>query len=313
MRLPSTKDLRAFEQIARLGSIKAAAAHMHLTPSTLTRRLQNLETELGKTLFVRDARGLTLTEAGKAYAEQLREVFRLLESATDTVRLAERQPLRIAAGPTIMGAIVPNLPALEAHAPQIELELLDWTGSQPAELGQFKADLVFTWGNGGWEGWDSCNIMPRTHIAPTCTPELLQGRQWLDSEELAEYPWIVVSSFTDGWQRWFDALGVPLPTPKRILKVTHGRMALEAARQGRGLVMGWGFGEWPILSTLFSRMTHAHPYHALTPDLGFYLHRRPDTTTPAQAIFCDWFLDTVWSTQGLHRYLDSLTPHYRNA
>lgn len=313
MRLPSTKDLRAFETIARLGSIKAAATQMHLTPSTLTRRLQNLETALGKPLFIRDARGMTPTEAGKEYAKQLRKIFQLLDAATDSVCQAERLPLRIAAGPTIMGTIVPNLPAFEQQAPLIELELLDWTGKQPSDLGTFNADLVFAWGNGAWDGWESQNIMPRTHIAPTCTPELLQGRQWLPTEELAEHPWIVVSSFPDGWQRWFDALGAPLPNPRRILKVTHGRMALEASRQGRGLVMGWGFGGWPILSTVFSRMVNAHPFHALTPDLGFYLHRRQNAGNPAIPLFCDWFFDHAWSQAGLCRYLDTLTPHYRNA
>ncbi|HRE16335.1 MAG TPA: LysR family transcriptional regulator, partial [Rhodocyclaceae bacterium] len=86
MRLPSTKDLRAFELAARLGSIKAAADQLHVSASALSRRIQSLEEELGQSLFVRDARGITLTDVGSSYAEHLRKVFQALETATSAAR-----------------------------------------------------------------------------------------------------------------------------------------------------------------------------------------------------------------------------------
>lgn len=84
--LPSTKSLRAFEAAARLGSIRAAADHLHVSDSALSRRIQTLEEDLGQTLFVRHMQGLTLTDAGRYFAEQLREILKDLEHVTTVIR-----------------------------------------------------------------------------------------------------------------------------------------------------------------------------------------------------------------------------------
>ncbi|WP_413288162.1 LysR family transcriptional regulator [Bdellovibrio sp. HCB337] len=56
----------AFERIADLKTVHAAAADLSLTQAALTKRLRLLEQELGVTLFLRSRRGMSLTEEGKA-------------------------------------------------------------------------------------------------------------------------------------------------------------------------------------------------------------------------------------------------------
>lgn len=58
--------LLAFERIADLKTVHAAASDLGLTQAAMTKRLRLLESQLGVTLFLRSRRGMSLTEEGKA-------------------------------------------------------------------------------------------------------------------------------------------------------------------------------------------------------------------------------------------------------
>ena len=57
--------LRAFREVCRLGSISAAAEHLGYTQSAVSRQLAGLETQLGRSLVRRHARGVVPTAAGE--------------------------------------------------------------------------------------------------------------------------------------------------------------------------------------------------------------------------------------------------------
>lgn len=306
MRLPSTKDLRAFELAAKLGSIKAAADQLCLTPSALSRRIQGLENELGRPLFVRDARGVTLTEVGREYAERLRRIFEDLEQATESVRAHCRQRLKVTAPSGIVSAILPNLQSFEQNLPDVELELHSWSGQRPVGSELLDVDIAFSWGEANWEGWISRNITPRSHITPLCATHLLREGGLMSAEEIAEHPWIISTSFAEAWECWYGAMGLPFPKPSRIIRVNNGQMATEAAIHARGLVMGIGFAGKPSLSVLFGHLANAHAFHAMIPGLGYHMHVRQYRDNPAIEHFSRWFFGAVWNVDGLRNYLASI-------
>src|SRR3954468_17225402 len=57
-------QLDAFHAVAATGSFSSAAARLHVSQPALSQRIQQLETELKKRLFVRAKSGVTVTEAG---------------------------------------------------------------------------------------------------------------------------------------------------------------------------------------------------------------------------------------------------------
>lgn len=309
MHLPSTKYLRAFELAARLGSIKAAAEVLHVTPSALSRRIQNLEEELGQALFIRDTRGLTLTEAGRNYAEKLRDVFQALNEATSALHQNKRQRLKVVAPSVIMSAILPNLQSFEKIMPEVDLELHGWSGGAPSDLDIPDADIVFSWGEGQWEGWESHNITPNCHISPVCAPQMLNDGRLLTTEEISQHTWIIAIPFADGWRRWYDALGLPLPEPHRVVTVTSGQMAVEAAIHGHGILMGHGFGGLPSLPVLIGTLTYAHAFHALAPGFGHHLHIRRRPENPAVVSFMQWFFNEIWSAATVRKFLEQRTEN----
>lgn len=72
---------RIFVKIAEAGSFSRAATILRVPKSTLSRTLQRLEAEVGKTLLIRTTRSQTLTAEGKAFYESCREAIEVLERA----------------------------------------------------------------------------------------------------------------------------------------------------------------------------------------------------------------------------------------
>lgn len=75
--------LRYFLAVAREESICGAAESLHLSQPTLSRQLIDLETELGKKLFIRGNRRITLTEDGILLRKRATEILDLVEKTTD--------------------------------------------------------------------------------------------------------------------------------------------------------------------------------------------------------------------------------------
>ncbi|MFA5606896.1 MAG: LysR family transcriptional regulator [Leucobacter sp.] len=76
------QQLRYFVEVAAEGSISAAADLLYVSQPTLSAALKDLESRVGRTLFTRSARGVTLTEDGAeflGYARQVTEQAELLE------------------------------------------------------------------------------------------------------------------------------------------------------------------------------------------------------------------------------------------
>lgn len=71
--------LRYFLAVAREGSITGAAQALHITQPTLSKQLMDLETELGKTLFLRGKRQITLTEDGLLLKQRAEEILDLVD------------------------------------------------------------------------------------------------------------------------------------------------------------------------------------------------------------------------------------------
>lgn len=71
--------LRYFLEVAREENITAAAESLHITQPTLSKQLMDLEDELGKKLFIRGKRRITLTEDGILLRKRASEIIELVE------------------------------------------------------------------------------------------------------------------------------------------------------------------------------------------------------------------------------------------
>lgn len=78
--------LEYFLAVAEAGSISKAAEHLHLTQPTLSRQIKELEESLGKQLFIRGSRKITLTDDGVLLRKRAQEIVSLVAKTENEVR-----------------------------------------------------------------------------------------------------------------------------------------------------------------------------------------------------------------------------------
>src|SRR5258706_16147157 len=86
---PPLGTLRAFEAAARLESFSRAAEEIFVTHGAVSHQIRALERALGTALFLRNGRRLSLTTAGRHFAERVRSALRDLAESAQFVRVAE--------------------------------------------------------------------------------------------------------------------------------------------------------------------------------------------------------------------------------
>ena len=77
--------LNYFLTVAREQNISNAAEVLHITQPTLSRQLKELEDELGKTLFIRGKRKITLTEEGMLLRKRAEEIVNLVKKTENEI------------------------------------------------------------------------------------------------------------------------------------------------------------------------------------------------------------------------------------
>ena len=106
------RHLRYFVGIVDAGSFSRAAESIHVAQPALSQQIAELERELGVTLFVRSARGVQPTPAGKALYNEAQQILRRTEQLSSVIR---------AVAPFLAGNILVLL--LVSFIPQLSLWL----------------------------------------------------------------------------------------------------------------------------------------------------------------------------------------------
>jgi len=125
---PREAVLRVFLEVVKRGGFAAVARDSNVDPSSISRAIATLESELGGRLFQRTTRKLTLTEAGESFLARIGPLVEELERAREEVASIGSEPsgtLRLSAS-VAFGQIclVPLLPAFRRAFPRLRLELL---------------------------------------------------------------------------------------------------------------------------------------------------------------------------------------------
>lgn len=81
--------LQYFLAVTREQSISGAAESLHLSQPTLSRQLKEMEDELGKQLFIRGNRRVTLTEEGMILRKRAEEILELVQKTEDEISLSD--------------------------------------------------------------------------------------------------------------------------------------------------------------------------------------------------------------------------------
>jgi len=270
---------RSFEAAARHLSFTAAADETGVTQSAISQNVRALEQRLGVSLFVRQARGLALTDAGRRLLPYVASAMGELTKATQLFGSGFRQDSLITLATSIsvaMGFLGPRLSGFYQQHPDIQLRIV--TTLWPEDHRFSHADIEIRYGPPELVA-DGAMRLVTDHILPVCNPLDIPGIGSLD--DLYNRPLIQAVGTSDSWDVWAKSLS--LKSPKALaLMVDSYALTLDFARLGFGVALTSGFlANDSILSGIV-----VNPLGLSAPAKdGFYLARRAG---PKDAL-CDAF------------------------
>lgn len=236
-RLPPLRALEAFVRTVRLGSARAAADELGLSPSALSRRIGNLEEFTGKKMFSRSGQTMRLTDEGRnfydAVAPHLESLAAAVEAQSENLQLLR---LRLGVLP-LFGTqrLFPRLPELRERHPRLHIDidtgphLLDRVGDT------LDAAIVITTDPGA--GLHKVRLDHNT-VHAICSRTLAEKLGPEPSiEALSEQTFLIHTDMPLSFDAWKEALGFRRLQPAAIDHYDSGQLILEAAAQGLGIAI----------------------------------------------------------------------------
>ncbi|MEQ8558620.1 MAG: LysR family transcriptional regulator [Henriciella sp.] len=141
--------MRLFIRVADTGSFSKAAADLDIGQPTVSRRIQDLEAQLGADLFLRTTRALSLTEAGEKFYARARSILSDFEEAEAEVRGLDNEPfgqLRITVPHSLSRVVIaPALASFMRQYPDLSLDVI--SDDTYTDIVQEGVDLAFRLGD----------------------------------------------------------------------------------------------------------------------------------------------------------------------
>jgi LysR family transcriptional regulator, glycine cleavage system transcriptional activator len=279
--------LPAFEAAARLGSFRLAAEELHLTPSAVSHQIRLLEEAVGISLFQRLARGLQLSEEGRAFAATVREVLERLE--TEAQRLSPAPPvgrLRLSMPDFVAHLFVlPALSQFRDRYPHLELDIHATMSLADVEAGD--VDAAVRIGPGQWGTLASQRI---TDVIGTvvASPELAVRARGSNTQD--ELPMVCLDRLEQHTRQTLNAAGFRTH-PTRALRVDSSMALVQAAEEGLGVTVIYTPPSKPFQPN--PRLVALSDEPIIVPFAMFFVCRQKDADRPELTAVRAWLIECI--------------------
>ena len=268
--LPPLNALRAFEATARLTSVSQAAEQLNVTHGAVSRQLKVLEEHLGVSLFVKEGRGLKLTDAGTRLRDASSEAFESLRNVCAELTQSQVDaPFVLGCSGSLLARwFIPRLGRLNADLPDLRLHLSAGEGDLDPRRPGLDALLVFA--EPPWPADMQVYELVSERIGPVVSPRYARYEQLrhAPASVLLDEPLLYTTSRPQAWPNWAQQNAIESKDLKFGQGFEHLYYLLEAAVAGLGvaiapeplvvqdlqagrLVAPWGFNETAAQLTLW--------------------------------------------------------------
>lgn len=228
--VPSLDDLRAFETVARLGSVRAAAIELALTHGAVSRRVSKFARDLGLSLLEPEGRGVRLTPDGEKLAEAAGKAFGLITKTLAELRSDSTQaPIILSCERSLaMRWLIPRLSEFQDRHPQVDVHLS--TGGGALDFSRDRVTLAIRRLDFPVDpDWTILKLMPE-RVGPVMVPSM--------RERFENGDYVALGSRTrpEAWRAWLDA-HPDAPNPRTIRHLDHHFLMMEAALGGLGVAL----------------------------------------------------------------------------
>ena len=236
-RLPPLRALEAFVRIVRLGSARAAADELGLSPSALSRRVTKLEEFVGKKLFTRAHQAMKLTDDGRAFYDAVNPHLENLAAAVEN-QSENHQLLRLHLGVLpLIGSqrLFPKLPELRKLHPRLHIDID--TGSNLIGRVGDTLDAAIILATRPDKSFHAVQL-DHNRVQAICSLRLIEEiGETPDQAALSRQTFLVHTDLPESFVAWKRAIGMPDLEPAAIDHYDSGQLIFEAAAQGLGIAI----------------------------------------------------------------------------
>ncbi len=274
-------------RVVRLGSAKAAASELALSPSALSRRVAALEEFTGKRLFNRQHQAMKLTDEGQAFynaiAPKLEELAEAVESQID-----RGQVLRLHLGvPSLFGGqrLFPRLPELRKLHPRLHIDIDTGPNLESSVGDALDAAIILA-----KEPDPALYSVQLDHnnvyaIVSKAVAEELGSEP--DAAKLARQTFLIHNDLPESLDTWKAAIGMAKLEPASIDRFNSGQLVLEAAAQGLGIAI---MHDDHFRRAHDSRLALLYDVRVQSPYRYWFVCRQKDLDARPVKIFHDWLV-----------------------
>jgi len=273
-RLPPRATLVPFEAAYRLQNFTRAAEELHFSQTTVSRRVAELEADLGVTLFERQRYDVVPTRDAEVLAASVRlalgEIYRttdLLRRRTDPSSMTIFSDLSLATS-----LVAPVLGDFQRANPELKIRVL--SSYEPIETTKEDFDVGLQYWRSGPNPYDVEPIAGDS-VYPVCSPEFADRLPAeLSAANLRELPLLHVAYDNKAWTDWSQFLAsFDTDSPSRTdgMTFTSYQVCLDVAERGEGVALGWARSVQPridaglLVALTDLTMPHANAINAYLP------------------------------------------------
>jgi LysR family transcriptional regulator, glycine cleavage system transcriptional activator len=287
-RLPPLRSLEAFIRIAKLGSAKAAASELALSPPALSRRIKALEDFMGKPLFDRRAQAMALNADGLAL---LKAIEPALDSMAEAIEELSGQNgeyrLRLGLLP-LFGTqrLIPRLPELRKLFPKLHIDV-DTSAHAENLLGDV-VDAAIIIADQVDPRLYSVRL-DRNNVYAIASAKFAAEHKLKNPADLTKHTVMVHSDMPLIFDAWRAAAGNPKLKPMAVDHIDSGPLMLEAAANGLGVAIMHGSH---LTDAKDDRLTRLFDLEVESPYSYWFVCRPRALKQRAVRIFHDWLVKT---------------------
>ena len=233
-------SLPAFEAAARHQSIKEACAELNVTHAAVSRHIKKIELHVGRHLFRRGHRKITLTDNGELLFSAVSMGFTHIQRAL--IQLSRsRNPDRlvISVDPDFAGLwLVPRLAGFYAIVPNTLVEIRAEKSTLPLQDPQIGCAIHFAEANPDLENGE---MLFRSRLFPVCAKSLAQSAPLNSVDDLRHHVLLHDRSIVE-WEEYLRSCGTAIDIDVRLgIIFSETGLCLDAAVRGQGVAIGDDF------------------------------------------------------------------------
>lgn len=282
-RLPPLPALHTFLITAQCCNFTRAAQQLHLTQGAVSRQIAGLEEHLGYPLFIRQARGLSLTREGQEWLPRVQQVFAVIEEGTQQIG-APGATLQLKAPSCVMRWLLPRLMEWQTLRPDVPVELT--TAIQHGvDFRREGFDAAVLYGAEPEAGMQALKLFDE-QLTPVCSPQLPAGPLPLrDIADLHRHMLLHPARDERDWQTWLHAAGSSLALQGKRQHFETLDMAMAMAAQGTGVAIG----DWALIGEDLASGRLVMPFGLrVATGKGYYLVRPGREAAPGLLALFEW-------------------------